>query len=467
MVDSEPATKDPEPAPKDPEPAPKDPEPAPKEPEPAIQVDRVRPLARTALTLLPLQIVLRGGEAILPLAFAAFFGRTAETDLYYLLAAYFVFAAAVVTGAFQDSGAVPVLIEVRAREPAALPRLAGALLGYTIAVGVAVALGMGTLAALISGWASPLHRVSLELVIVMSLGTIAVGVRSFYVGILNAHSLFWAHPVGSGLGMVLTWTVLCAARRTLGVRAIPLAMLAGELLAIGVLALLTARRLGLRIAPNLDRSAPLRRIFALVRLETTGALITRINPLMDQLMAGLAGVVGGGTLVRYASDVASLPTSILQATLFPVLLTRLSHEVTRYPQFMATTRRTLVTVCALLVGLALVMTAAREPLCALLFARGAMDRAGVARLVAIVPWALAGSAPFGALLVLARAHVALQNSRIMPSMGLLNGTLNVVLNALFVGLLGLPGIALSTSVTYFVVAVVFWVRLPGPGSSVQ
>ena len=40
-----------------------------------------------------------------------------------------------------------------------------------------------------------------------------------------------------------------------------------------------------------------------------------------------------------------------------------------------------------------------------------------------------GVAPFGALLVLARAHVAQQNSRIMPSMGILNSVLNAVFNA--------------------------------------
>jgi putative peptidoglycan lipid II flippase len=418
-------------------------------------------LARTALGLLPLQVLLRGGEAVLPLALAAFFGRTAETDIYYLLAAYFVFAGAVITGAFQDSAAVPVLIEVGIREPASVSRLAGALLGYTIAAGGAVALGMGSLAALAAGLVSPLHRVSLELVVLMSIGTMATGVRSFYVGVLNAHGVFRAHPIGSGLGMALTWAVLFAGRRTLGVRVIPLAMLAGEILAIGVLALIARRALGLRVTPNLDRSEPLRRIFALLRLEMTGSLITRINPLIDQLMAGLAGVVGGGTLVRYAGDVASLPTSVLQATLFPVLLTRLSHEANRPSQFLATTQRTLVVVCALLIGLGVVMGAASAPLCALLFSHGAMDRAGVARIAAIVPWALAGSAPFGALLVLARAHVALQNSRIMPGMGILNSTLNAGLNALFVGSLGLSGIALSTSVTHLVVAVVFWIRLPG------
>jgi len=78
----------------------------------------------------------------------------------------------------------------------------------------------------------------------------------------------------------------------------------------------------------------------------------------------------------------------------------------------------------------------------------------------MLPWALVGVPPFGALLVLARAHVALQNSRIMPTMGVLNATLNLGLNAIFVRFLGLSGLLLSTSVTYAVVAAVFWVRLP-------
>ena len=65
-------------------------------------------MARTALLLLPLQAVFRGGEALLPLFLAAWFGRNDETDLYYLLVAYFVFAGALLTGAFQDSAVVVV-----------------------------------------------------------------------------------------------------------------------------------------------------------------------------------------------------------------------------------------------------------------------------------------------------------------------------------------------------------------------
>jgi putative peptidoglycan lipid II flippase len=201
----------------------------------------------------------------------------------------------------------------------------------------------------------------------------------------------------------------------------------------------------------------------LVRLEVFGSLITRINPVVDQLMAGIAGVIGGGTLLRYATDVASLPNSVLQATLFPVLLTRLAQEAPRPAQFIATTRKTLVAIVAILSAASALLMVFRTPICSILFLHGAMDRAGVARITQVLPWALAGVAPFGALLVLARAHVARQNSRIMPSMGALNSALNAALNLLFVGSLGLSGIALSTSVTYLVVAIVFWVRLPRPG----
>ena len=416
-------------------------------------------LARTALLLLPLQAVFRGGEALLPLFLAAWFGRNEETDLYYLLAAYFVFAGSMLTGAFQDSAVVPVLIEVESSEPARFPAIAGALLGHTLAIGGAAAAAMGTIAAGVALMVSHSRGLALELVVVMSAGILVTSVRAFYVGLMNARGVFQAHPIASGLGMGVTWGILYG-WRALGVRVVPFGLVAGEAVAVVLLSVLARRVLGAPLVPSLARPEPVRRIFSLVRLEVAGSLITRINPVIDQLMSGLAGVIGGGTLLRYAGDVASLPTSILQAVLFPVLLTRLAREAKRPAEFAATTRRTLLVVVVLLAGFSGLFVAFRTPLCTLLFLHGAMDRAGVARIAGILPWALAGAAPFGALLVLARAHVAQQNSRIMPGMGVLNSALNAAFNLVFVGSLGLAGIALSTSMTYLVVAVVFWVRLP-------
>ena len=47
--------------------------------------------------------------------------EASETDLYYLLAAYFVFAGSMLTGAFQDSAVVPVLIEVGVESARSIP----------------------------------------------------------------------------------------------------------------------------------------------------------------------------------------------------------------------------------------------------------------------------------------------------------------------------------------------------------
>jgi putative peptidoglycan lipid II flippase len=69
-----------------------------------------------------------------------------------------------------------------------------------------------------------------------------------------------------------------------------------------------------------------------------------------------------------------------------------------------------------------------------------------------------GLAPFGALLVLARAHVAMKNTSIMVGMGVLNAGLNAVLNVVFLRLIGLEGIALATSIMHLIVAIVFWLR---------
>ena len=60
--------------------------------------DRAPPgMARTALLLAPLQAIFRGGEAVLPLLLAAWFGRSRATDLLFLYATYFTFAGSLVS----------------------------------------------------------------------------------------------------------------------------------------------------------------------------------------------------------------------------------------------------------------------------------------------------------------------------------------------------------------------------------
>ena len=177
-------------------------------------------------------------------------------------------------------------------------------------------------------------------------------------------------------------------------------------------------------------------------------------------MAGLAGVVGGGTLLRYSGDISTVPTGILQATLLPVMLSHLSEHFAHrdLATIASVVRRTLQWAMGLLILASLVLLVVGRPLLRLVFLHGVMDEAGIERMASLLPYHLVGLAPFGALLILARAHVAVQNSPIMLSMGLLNAGLNIALNLLLLPVLGLEGIALSTSLVHLAVAAVFWLR---------
>ena len=158
-----------------------------------------------------------------------------------------------------------------------------------------------------------------------------------------------------------------------------------------------------------------------------------------------------------------VPTSLLQAALLPVLLSHLSDDVAK--RDLVTFRRTVVRSLATVTGLLLVASAIfwafRAPILRFVFLRGEMDAEGVDRMVRLLPYHLVGLAPFGALLVLARAHVALKNSGIMIGMGLLNAACNAAFNVLLLRLMGLEGIALSTSCVQLAIAVIFWFQLEG------
>jgi putative peptidoglycan lipid II flippase len=419
-------------------------------------------IAKTAFLLLPLQIVSRSIEAFLPVAIAIWFGRDELTDVYYLSWAIFALAGSLVFSVFQDSAVVPILTEVKLRDRALVPIVRGSLLAHTIAWGGAVAIAIGALA---GGWfawryAGEARIAALQMAPPFALYLASLSLKTFFAQMLNVERKYTPLPIASALGAGTTIALIAALRHALGVVGVPWGLLGGEVVAAGALASY-ARAADIAIAPTLRRPEPVRRIARLVASEVGGAAVARLNPVVDQLMARLAGVLGGGTLLKLSADVSTVPTSLLQAAMLPVLLSHLSDDfaIRDLARLRSTVRRALGSVVAILAAASVVMWAIRQPLLRLIFAHGAMDAEGIARMVHLLPYHLIGLAPFGALLVLVRAHIAAQNSRIMVFMGLLNAALNAGLDLALVVPLGLEGLALSTSCTYAIVAVVLAIRL--------
>ncbi len=419
-------------------------------------------IVRTALVLLPMQIVLRGFEPILPLLLADWFGRSQAMDVYVFARMVFALAGSLVFSAFNDSPLVPILAEERLARRKELPDLLGSLLGHTWVIGGVLAVLVGAIA---STWFAIRYTgddlwLSLRMVVPFCAALVATSTRSFFGAVLAAEHSYYVQPVASFVSIVTNIVVLAVLHGAMGVAVVPVAALAGELVAIAVLAWFSLRAMRIRMRLNLGRPPALVAFGKLAFAEVGGGAVTRVNPVVDQLMAGLSGVLGGGTLLWLSGDVAMLPTSLLQATLLPVLLSHLSDDFAARDlvKVRATVVRALAAVFAILLGAGAILFVIREPLLRLVFLRGQMDLEGVQRMARLMPYHLVGLAPFGALLVLSRAHVALKNSHIMIGMGVLNASCNVVFNLILVRFLGLEGLALATSCVQAAVALVFWFR---------
>jgi len=423
-------------------------------------------IVRTALLLLPLQVLFRGCEALMPLLLGAWFGRSRSTDVYYFAWALFQLVGSLVFAAYQDSAVLPILTEAKLAGKRQFEAVTGSLLAHTALGGAllsiaAAILAFGSIRVMYGG-----HELALaaRMVPLLSAFLVVLGFRTLFEACLIVEHRYFVSPVARGAGALVMLASVAALHSRVGVLAVAMGTLAGELVAASMLAVALLGRAGFRARPNLSRPEPIRRFARLAASEVAGGAVTRINPVVDQLMATAAGIAGGGTLLRYSLDVALVPTSVLQAVLLPLLLSRFADDIARrdVDGFRAVMLRSLLAVVALLMAASLLMLALRGPLLRLAFLHGHMDRAGVEQMVRLLPYHLLGLAPFGALLVLSRAHVALKNSNIMFSMGVLNAGLNIALNSILVRWMGLEGIALATSIVHLIVAVVFFLRLePG------
>ena len=418
-------------------------------------------LAATVGRVAPWQFLHRGLTALLPLVLATWFGRSAATDLYNLLAALFTLAGSLVFASFQDSALVPIVIDVQRREPGELPRLAGALYTYTLLLASALALLIGVGAWLWFRGRGPAAPLVVPMVIGFACYLPMLALRSLSAALLAARFRFLPDAFAGASGVVVTLSIIALKLGPgAGLALVPFALAAGEFVAV-VWLLVALRRVGVRLAPTLARPAPLLRFVRLVGAEIGGSVVVRVNPLVDQMMARALGIAGGGTMLRLSGDLASFPASLLGSTFLSVLLSHLAAAGAdgRRVELMGTVTRS-VRVVAVLFGItALGLFLVRTPLVGLVYGRGAMDAAALVRMAHLLPYHLLGLAPFGITLVLARAHVSIGNSRILVGMGALNAAANLALNLAFVGSLGLEGIALATSVVSGVVALVFWLRL--------
>lgn len=291
-----------------------------------------------------------------------------------------------------------------------------------------------------------LTRIMLAAPIFLSLGAIATAT-------LNAEGRFTAAamaPIVYNLGMIGGAVLLGP---SLGVAGLSIGVVVG---AAGHLAiqLPAVRRLGFRPMRRIDlEDRAARRVLVLLGPRALGLGAAQFTFIV---MTALASGLGPGAISSYSIAFALLqiPIGVIGVPLGVVLLPAMSREHARgsVSSYVGLVTRSVRLLVFVMVPIAAIGIALRTPLVELLFGYGQFDTSSVATTAGVLSFFLLGLPAHASIAVLARAFYARQDTRTPVMAAMLAVAVNTGLGVIFVGPLGLPGLALAIAIAAWIEA---------------
>ncbi|MCX8042888.1 MAG: oligosaccharide flippase family protein, partial [Desulfobacterota bacterium] len=199
------------------------------------------------------------------------------------------------------------------------------------------------------------------------------------------------------------------------------------------------------------------RAFVLLVLPLLGSeLVVNVNFLVDQIMAGSLGS-GAISTLKYAYRVYDLPVQIiiiaLSRALFP-FASEAALDVSR-ERMRRIFHHALIFLAVITAPMISFGCLFAHDIVHLLFERGAFNAAATHETAMTFICYNIGLFFYAYAFINGTLFSAMQATRILFGMGCLSVVLNIVLNVLFMNLLGVRGIALSTSVTTGIISSLF------------
>lgn len=407
----------------------------------------LRRVGWSAVTLGVVTAVVRGAGAGKEIAVAAAFGRNDAYDAFVVASAVPVFLLGIAAGALTGALVPAIVSEAeRGSETWVVGRfVAIAALGLSL-IGLLIAVVAPALTALLASGFSPEKQRSAAVLLVVLLPAVVIGgVTACVTSLLHAHSRFMSPAIAQVAGPAVVLVTVVASRDQITATRLAGATVAGvamELLV--VILLLKDRRALLPRRPLLDavtrralnRSVPL----------VAGAVLMGGALLVDQAMAAMLAA-GSASALAYGSRLVVTILAIGATAVGSVVLPHFSSSQAHI-SLQRSYRRIQFALIFTSVPLAFGLFFASRPLVSLIFERGRFGHGDVA-IVADVQRLFSAQIPFYLLAVLAaRTLAALGHTRPIFWISALNLVTNVVLNIVLGRMIGVAGIALSTSVVY-------------------
>lgn len=308
-------------------------------------------------------------------------------------------------------------------------------------------------------------QLTIDLTRIMFPYLILIALTAFQVGILYSLNSFFTPAFGPCLfnvAMILSAWVAC-------VVSWPLAYVLSVGVLIGgvaqfVLQWIALRKKGVHWGwPKQLKHDGAKKVWSLLLPRIWGSGVYQLNIMVDTFCASLAVIVGTGGIAAlyYSSRIIQFPLGVFGYALASVTLPVLSKAVAAQDmgQFKSTLGFALRNLMLVLIPCTLFLMACAPWVIQIVFERGAFD-AQSSEITTTVLWYSALGLPFyGASRILSSAFFALHDTKTPVKAATACLIINIVLNAALMFPLKIGGIALASSISSGVNALILWTAL--------
>jgi putative peptidoglycan lipid II flippase len=391
-------------------------------------------------------------------ALARVLGASVETDAYYLGLSIPALTYGVFIGALR-TGAIPALTNVvSSRGVAALERSASEVLSGVLVTSVA-------LTVLVTGVvevALPLFAggrlLDLTRVILLELAPYAVlGAMTGVLSAVLAVRGTFAIPVAALALEPITKVILIVAfGHEIGVQALVLGNLVGGSLTVALLWHVVRRKhVSLRVVRRFDTPFVRTTAFLCIPLVASSSILL-VNPVVDRTMASGFGH-GSITALELGLRLFLVPAGLMTGLLIaPMTATWAARKAEGgWPSLQGSVTRALTLAAAVLPPIVVLGIVLRHQLVALLFQGGAYPTGALHQTTAVFGMILLALPAQMAIVVFSTLFIVQKDTVFPLKVACLNVVLNIALNFALRPIFGVAGIALSTSLTYTLLLVVY------------
>jgi putative peptidoglycan lipid II flippase len=187
-----------------------------------------------------------------------------------------------------------------------------------------------------------------------------------------------------------------------------------------------------------------------------GEFLAGSNPLVDTVMSTYLPS-GSVSILRYAGRIHELPVQVLVLAIARAMFPFISESAARgdFEQLGQIFKRTIVFLSFLTIPITCLVVLFADDIVILLYRRGAFDAYAAMQTAQTLSCYSYGLFFFAYTFVNFSFFSALKHTRPLFYMGLITVTLNFVFDVLFMRMMGVSGIALSTTVTFVIIVIIF------------